>query len=609
MAERKKVGELRPSQLITTFGPGAIVDLPNLSAMVAGIDYWNTRICTPISEPRLQAKLGIKKIMSPPIPVEQFSSSQPLPTLPVFRFPEYMVCPTCRRLDHYTCFAEPKGDGVLWCHHLGTKHYKTDPPAKAFPVRFIVACPRGHIQDFPWNEYVHAKKEDAKPCNEPHLFLVEQGATGSISNVVIECRTCNTKRTLEDAFLDKDPKTLGPCNGRRPWLGKHADEYPCRERLRAMLRGASNAYFPIVLSALTIPPHAGNSAYEILGELEDFLSRVESLDELKQYWKLFWKAHQMGITPEQLWEAWQNQQTMAREGVEDLYEPEWQELLKGSQVDGEYDFETVEQEVPDLFKGHIARLIQVRRLREVRVLSGFTRIDPPADVTTLLSGEADMQPVSTRAPITRHARPEWLPGIMVRGEGIFIALHEAKVKEWERRLSSVEKAMETAYAKFCEDRNLNPPPPFPGVRYVLLHTLAHVLIRQLGLNSGYSSTALRERIYCRNTPGKEMAGILIYTATPDSEGSLGGLVDQGETHKFAAALWQALHEAQFCSSDPLCAEHDMQEHGDLNGAACHACALVAETSCERSNRFLDRSFLVPTVASKEELAFFKECLS
>ncbi len=608
MTERKKVGEIRPSQLITTFGPGAIVDLPNLSAIVAGIDFWNTRLCTPISEPRLQAKLGIKQILSPPLPPEQSFSTYSPPTLPVFRFPEYMVCPTCRRLAHYQKFAEPKKDGVRWCHHDGTPHYKKESPAKVFPVRFIVACPHGHIHDLPWERYVHGQRKEGERCKEPRLLLVEQGATGSIDNVQVLCETCNARRSLAEAFSDKDPRTLGTCKGWRPWLGKDADDRSCGKRLRAMLRGASNAYFPIIVSALTIPPHADNPAFEVLGDLEDNLSAVESLDELKQNWKFFSKAKQMGITPEQLWEAWQHHQGITPEEVEDLHGPEWQELLKGSQVDGAYDFETLEQEVPDLFKDHIARLIQVRRLREVRVLSGFTRIDPPADTTTRLSGEEEMQPTSTRAPLTRHAKPKFLPGVMVRGEGIFIALREEKVRAWEQKVNDASaEYMKEAHEKFCKDRNLDPAPPFPGVRYVLLHTLAHVLMRQLGLNSGYSSTALRERIYCRSTRGKEMAGLLIYTATPDSEGSLGGLVEQGETHKFGAALWQALQNAQLCSSDPLCAEYDMKEHGDLNGAACHACTLVAETSCERSNRYLDRSFLVPTV-TRDDLAFFKGCL-
>lgn len=603
MVERRKVGEIRPSQLITTFGPGAIVDLPNMSAIVAGIDFWETKFCAPISEPRLQAKLGVKQFRTPPMSPElPFPGSGRFPTLPVFRFPEYMVCPVCRRLDRYDSFAAPQHDGVRWCHHRGTPK-DGEAPARAFPVRFIVACPNGHIHDLPWVRYVHSAQKDGSRCESPQLALEERGATGSISDVVVHCTTCKAQRSLVDAF--RSPHTLGTCDGWRPWLGKAARE-SCGEGLRAMLRGASNGYFPILESALTIPPHADNPAFEVLGDLEANLEVVNSLDELKKDWKFFGEAHDLGISPEQLWHAWQQQQGVNIEDVQDLHGPEWQELLRGSQTDGAYDFETQEQDVPDLFKNLVSRLIQVHRLREVRVLSGFTRLDPPADATTILSGEAEMQPRSKRAPITSQPKPKWLPGIMVRGEGIFIALQEEAVRAWEDRVDAAVGAyMQEAYRQYCADHGLDSPPPFPGVRYVLLHTLSHMLMRQLALNSGYSSTALRERIYCRSTEGQEMAGILIYTATPDSEGSLGGLVEQGQTQKFGAALWQALQDAQFCSSDPLCAEHDMKAHGDLNGAACHACSLVAETSCERSNRFLDRAFLIPTVA-RDDLAFFKD---
>ncbi|MHB9145735.1 MAG: DrmB family protein [Symbiobacteriia bacterium] len=603
MAERKRIGEIRPSQLITTFGPGAIVDLPNTSAIVAGIDCWETRFCTRISEPRLQAKLGVKHFLTPPMPPElPFARANRFPTLPVFRFPEFMVCPTCRRLARYDEFAAPQQDGVRWCHHHGSSK-DGDQPARTFPVRFIIACPNGHIHDLPWAWYVHGARKDGRECQTPDLALEERGATGSISDVVVRCRTCKAERSLVDAF--RNPHTLGTCEGWRPWLGKGARE-SCGEQLRAMLRGASNGYFPILESALTIPPHADNPAFDVVGDLESNLEVIESLEELKESWKFFGDARQLGITPEQLWEAWQQQKGITAEEALDLHGPEWLELLRGSQTDGTYDFETEEQTVPDLFQDKVARLIQVRRLREVRVLSGFTRLDPPADATTLLSGEAEMQPRSRRAPITKQPRPKWLPGILVRGEGIFVALEEEAVKDWEKRVNqAIGVYMEEAYKQFCVDHDLDSPPPFPGVRYVLLHTLSHALMRQLGLNSGYSSTALRERIYCRSTKGQEMAGILIYTATPDSEGSLGGLVEQGQTRKFGAALWQALQDAQFCSSDPLCSEHDMKDHGDLNGAACHACSLVAETSCERSNRFLDRAFLTPTVA-KDGLAFFMD---
>lgn len=605
MDERAKIGDIRPSQLITTFGPGSIVDLPDLSVMIAGLDKWNKKLCNPISETRLITRLKIDEILAPPT-LERESRDG---TLPAFRFPAYMVCPVCRKLAPHWRFADPKKKGILYCHHNGMPEEKNGPngkpEAKVFPVRFMVVCPRGHIDDFPWKWYVHR----GAPCPQGEdsiLTIDESGASGSIRDVVVRC-SCNPPkgRSLADAFAGERNSPLGSCGGHRPWLGRDESE-TCDQPLRAMLRGASNAYFPIVQSALSIPPYTA-PAHEVLPLVVDQLTEAESLADFKSGWK--WmprEVRDLGFTPEQLWEAWQQKQALAAEAVTDLLFPEYEALLSGSQPDNAYEFETFEQEIPDSFKGFVGRLVQVRRLREVRVLAGFTRVDPPNDVTTMMDQDATVQSTSTRAPLgLNKGGKRWLPGVVVRGEGIFLTLNESRLAEWEQEktVEAAGKALAAAYEKFCEDRRMKDPPPFPGVRYVLLHSLAHALMRQLGLNSGYSSTALRERIYSRNEEGEQMAGLLIYTASPDSEGSLGGLVDQGQTDRFGAALWQALADAHFCSGDPLCSEHEPKAHGDLNGAACHACQLAAETSCERSNRFLDRSFLVPTV-SRQNLAFF-----
>lgn len=588
-----KIGELRPSQLITTFGPGAIVDLPDFSVIIAGLDFWPKSLCSPISEPRLARKLGIRKILSPPVSDSENSQG----TLPAFRFPRFLVCPKCRRLGREDQF--DLRDDVAYC--------RCDPrqPPKAFPSRFIVACPRGHVADIPWHHYVHGKKKNFS-CPGRDLRLNDRGVTGSIADVEVECRDCGERRTLQDAFRENRPEVLGPCSGHRHWLGPSARE-TCPERVRAMLRGASNAYFAVVESALSIPPYT-SPVHAAVAAVADRLTRVDSLDKLQM-------LIETGVFPEfepfsasQVWRAIQEQSQLPGGPEQDLLYPEWQALLAGSQPGGEHEFETEEQAVPEGYETWIARLVMVRRLVEVRVLDGFTRIDPPPDVTLLMSRDEETGAVSVKARLSRE-NLDWRPGVLTRGEGIFLALNEEELRKWESRpaVEAAERAMAAAYDQYLADREIPPEqrPPFPGARYVLLHTLAHALIRQLCLNSGYSSTALRERIYSRKDPEQHMAGLLIYTATPDSEGSLGGLVELGQTERFGGVLWRTLQEASFCSSDPLCAEHKPDAVGDLNGAACHACSLAAETSCERSNRFLDRSFLVPTV-SGSELAFFHQ---
>lgn len=601
MDDRRKVGEMRPSQLITTFGPGAIVDLPDLSVLVAGLNHWDEDLCQPIPESRLTARLMIDRILAPPMNPRNPKE----PNLPVFRFPTFMVCPDCRTLARYDRFVADR-NGVLYCYHKGTEKEtdKVSEASRVFPVRFMIACPSGHLSDFPWHAFVHRDK----PCplgDKGRLTLDESGTSGSIRDVVVRCSCRPEKgRSLGDAFGKDAGKVLGRCPGRRPWLGRDATEL-CDETPRALLRGASNAYFPIVESALAIPPYT-RPEFDYLDKVRDQLEEASSFEEFRdQAWRWVNREVRELFTPEQIWTAWEERRKLRRGPDQDLLYPEYRALLSTPYSDPEQDFEVEDQPVPPLFEGLIDRLVQVRRLREVRVLAGFTRIDPPSDITAIVTGDEETRSTARRAflgPLQPEGK-RWLPGIMVRGEGIFFTLNLDAVRAWEERVKDAADAMAQAHKKYCTDRNIYPHPPFPGARYVLLHSLAHALIRQLGIRSGYSTTALRERIYARNTPDEQMAGVLIYTATPDSEGSLGGLVEQGQTDRFGEALWHALQEASYCSSDPLCAEHEPEAHGDLNGAACHACQLLAETCCERSNRFLDRSFLVPTV-SNPHLAFF-----
>ncbi|MCU7936885.1 MAG: DUF1998 domain-containing protein [Candidatus Thiodiazotropha sp. (ex Dulcina madagascariensis)] len=235
----------------------------------------------------------------------------------------------------------------------------------------------------------------------------------------------------------------------------------------------------------------------------------------------------------------------------------------------------------------------------MRALVGFTRIDPMA------AGTEDDEIGGGVAPIYR-SRPNWLPGVEIRGEGIFLELDEAAVKKWESKpeVQTRASAIAQKFAQWEAERDNVAQSPFPGARYVLLHTLAHTLIRQLSLDCGYSASSVRERIYSNSDGERDMAGLLLYTASADSEGSLGGLVDLGSPNRFPDLFRGALTAATRCSSDPLCADHQPDAHATINGAACHACVLASETSCEGFNRFLDRNMLIATMAT-DSLAFFK----
>jgi hypothetical protein len=249
---------------------------------------------------------------------------------------------------------------------------------------------------------------------------------------------------------------------------------------------------------------------------------------------------------------------------------------------------------PGTEASRLATVGAATRLREVRALRGFTRIESGVDVGELADVaklEIDMAPLGPR-DVT------WGPAVELRGEGIFLSLDEAAVREWEARPEIATRAEELSlkFHDYQADRSEDPSEwqPFPGMRYVLLHSLAHALIRRLCLDAGYSSSALRERIYSESG-ADPMAGLLIYTASSDSEGSLGGLVDQAIPDRFGAILLDALSDSELCAQDPLCGAGELGGAAGLNGAACHACLLLAETSCEASNRFLDRAVIVETL--------------
>ncbi|MBI4589939.1 MAG: DUF1998 domain-containing protein, partial [Candidatus Rokubacteria bacterium] len=243
------------------------------------------------------------------------------------------------------------------------------------------------------------------------------------------------------------------------------------------------------------------------------------------------------------------------------------------------------------------------RLREVRTLIGFTRILSPGDF-----GDDSYVAPDRRAPLSRTP-PEWLPAGEVRGEGIFLRFDEGTVRTWLEERSRKEHAATflEAHRRWRQARMREPfEAGFPALRYVLIHSLAHILMRELAVECGYTAASIRERIYSLDPmeTGGPMAGILLYTATADSEGTLGGLVSLGQPHALGRLLDQALDAARLCASDPLCAEHHPWRDGDsLHGAACHACMFVPETSCERGNRYLDRAVLVSTF-KRNDLAFF-----
>jgi hypothetical protein len=230
----------------------------------------------------------------------------------------------------------------------------------------------------------------------------------------------------------------------------------------------------------------------------------------------------------------------------------------------------------------IAHLVRIDRLKAVKVFKGFTRLNGEPRVPPHIVGESD-----------------WLPAIELYGEGVFLALSEDLLKKWEKKEDVVSR-LEKLRPRFVQSGRDDPNPLSP--RFMLLHTLSHLLMRQIEAEGGYPAASLGERLYCAQAP-KPMAAILIHVAVPDIAGSLGGLAELSEPSRFLGILVRALEHSRWCSLDPVCSKHEGQGPGLLNRAACHACALVPEPACEYGNALLDRGF-VSEAASTEPPSVF-----
>lgn len=610
-----ELGELRPSQLIFTFGIGSLIDLPNMSALVMGLDDWDTRYCKEIDEDRLvaavQKRMGpqITKLYLPPIKLDSLDKDPAAPAIgvPVVPFPRWLRCSLCDTLATVESGVFKlvqnmwRPDKTAYVHQGCLKSQGGKSPS-AISVRFLLACREGHLTDFPWLDFVH---KGNIPCKPATLSLREFGASGDASDIVVKCHSCGAERRMADAF---DPDAAFKCHGHHPHLRLIKDD--CKEAAKTILLGASNSWFPSVLSALSIPG-AVDKLNKLVEEQWAELKDTDGIDELR----LLRKKQQrfQSLIPlfavfedEDIWIAIEAKKAGSGHGQfppEDLKLPEWGVFSNPESAAENRDFKLKRVPPPKGFEAFLEDTVLVERIREVRALLGFTRIESNADFA-----EATILKDGRLTKLCRDT-PTWLPASEVRGEGIFIRIREEALAIWQGKpeVEQLHQEFFDAHKAWRKLRKLEPiQDGFPGIRLVLLHSLAHAIMRQIVLDCGYTAASVRERLYSRQ-PGEDgspMAGILLYTAAPDSEGTLGGLVELGDPLTLGRHMQQALESMRLCASDPLCSEHRPDGLGrGIQGACCHACQFAPETSCERGNRYLDRSVLVNTFSARGT-AFF-----
>lgn len=552
---------VRRAQLITTYGVGSILPVESESFMVAGLEAWLPRPQDAIDEPRLCASLGVRNLYTPP-------GGDGGGMVPMVRFPEWVSCPTCSRLDKFWRLADkPKDQYVNRCRHCLT--------VRLVPSRFVACCVSGHIQDFPYMSWVHRGSDRSAEDTRHSLRLSTDPRSSTLAGITVTC-TCGASRTLEGAL---GRGALGQrCGGRSPWLDTPKDE--CAEGLVGLQRGASNVWFADVQSALTVD-RSMTKAEQLLERIRPELHGIPDTDMKVM---LGIKARQHGVDESSLIDAfYKAEQTPTDRGdaLRALRHDEYEALARlHPEIDGSETFVCSPTMVgADDGVGRLLDLVsQVPKLREVRALRGFGRVVAPSRESGGARGRLS------------GARPDWLPAIEVLGEGVFVRLREDSLVGWEQSVFALGRAERLTHAMRVATPDWAEGAEAVSPRLLLLHSLSHILLSELALDTGYPASSIRERLYAEHG----QSGILLYTATADAAGSLGGLCAQGTVDNIRAILESAAERAQWCSADPVCLESTATGAGARNLAACHSCLLIPEVSCELQNGLLDRASLVGT---------------
>ncbi|MEH2392473.1 MAG: DUF1998 domain-containing protein [Nostoc sp.] len=605
--KRPPSGEIRQSQILSTFGPGAMVDLPDHSILIGGLNHWHgnkKRIYEDRLADRVADILEVKDIALYAPPVDEQDPKASRTGITAFAFPIWFVAQveeTWPKTNEKALNAKVYRTRPLlpWDSLVQGKYLNADrKKVSVVPVRFVQACVNGHISDINWYRFVHEKSQTS--CRGL-LWLDEGGSGNDFADIFVRCEACKARRQLSDATVPNG-KVLRECDGHRPWLGPKAQELCISEVTgkpeynRLLVRSASNAYFSQVISVISLPDSDAAVRNVVNLVYEDFLQYAETANDVKKERKKQKVSTALeGFSDDAVWAEIKRRQSGQSNQPKSIKQVEIETLLSSPFDVGEDvpegDFYARARKLDNLkpkLLSRVERIVLVHRLPEVIAQVGFTRFEAAMPD---IDGELDIQ--VRRAAL--DIEPTWVPAIENRGEGVFIAFRQEAIEDWLKRDAVKQRGKKLAkgFDIWCKQKGIaQEKAKFPGLPYIMLHSLSHMLIAAVSLECGYAASSIRERIYA----GESGYGILLYTGSPGSEGTLGGLVQVGNRIEYHLDV--ALEMGRLCSNDPVCAQHQPdaeQEDRFLHGAACHGCLLIAETSCERRNEFLDRALVVATV--------------
>lgn len=533
----KPSGELRQSQLLTTFGPGSMVDLPTRSVVISGLTYWKGDRQF-IREDRLRYKvwksLGLLdgqdiQLYTPP---QQSNDPQAAMTgVDAFIFPGWFLAQvdTIIEINGKIYRTRPL---VSWSAVKGGLKFEGQ-RVQAVPVRFVQACINGHLSDIDWYAFVH---QDFNTNLRGQLWLDEGGSGNDFEEIFVRCEQTGKRRPLSQAKVN-DSKVLGFCEGHRPWLGPHGKE-TCKsykinsagdivetnqsEYNRLLVRSASNAYFTQILSVISMTDQDAELKKAIDRFYEEDLQYAEELADIRKELKKPKFADLANFEADTVWAEIKRRKSGLTTPEKSIKQVELEALMTCPEEMGK---ETPSKD--KVFQGYarrldtldpkwrllIDRIDLVHRLREVVALIGFTRFEA---AVPNIEGEIDDLAINVRRA-TLDFEPNWVPAIENLGEGVFISIKKETIHQWLKRPQVQARAekLEKGFYKWLDTRGIprDKALKFPGAPYIMLHSLSHLLITAVSLDCGYASSAIRERIYAFDDIGY---GILLHTGTSGS---------------------------------------------------------------------------------------------
>ncbi|MDC0365097.1 DUF1998 domain-containing protein [Gammaproteobacteria bacterium] len=624
------ISDLTRNQIIVPFGVGGVYDYKDFSAMTMEVDQWSyhQKDCEflNIPNPRFIAYINNKlrlyegfkskrifKLILPPIALDANMSDEAkkqMGTIAVKKFPIWGLCSRCQALSKF----DPQSVSTNRCKnpYVSKRRQGLMQPCASIrgagilePVRFIAYCGKGHMQDFPWAEFMSINctsncdmKTESHNAANPSLYLSDDSMGNGFTSLELECRKCNeTKRMTgiqdsikREAFLDTYGKKIFQCAGSSPW-SKDANE-ECDQTLEIEPRAASKTYSSITVSSLYIPGvEAAKHAFEESDEFFNLIDRdvIESkardmIDTLKLDEKYNIKTDrmiQMIKDERQKIDDAMNTEINEEQSEVDFRFEEYKTLCIDQVDDERFISKRIPSEKynPNIIN-YFTSIHKIKKLYTHTALMGFSRMSSQL-----------FEKIDSFNPARKNVN--FLPGYEVIGEGIFINFGYDKILKWlaanknfsKKTKQLIQNGQNHKYSKLKETQF--------NYAHVMIHTFSHLFMNQLSIQCGYSLTEIKERIYFDEKA--KMAGVLVYTAASDAAGSMGGLVRMADPILFEPLLISAIRNAYACSNDPICFDSTGQGHSSLCLAACHACAMIPDLACDDdipSNTFLDRNSLI-----------------